>query len=195
MGRVTTSTAPSRGGRGARERILRAAAGLFYEQGINTTGMAELSEVASVSKRTLYQHFASKDELVEAYLKRFDEEKAAGPEKALDRTELTPRERLVGMFDVVSASTRGCPYLNAAIEIADVDSPARHLITEHKQRFTEKLIEVAREAGATEPELLGHQLAVLFDGAAAGVTTDRTGGSASFAKSAAETLIDLAIRG
>ena len=61
-----------RRGRGARERILSASQQLFRDQGINRTGMDQLCAVAQVSKRTAYQHFTSKDELVAEYLRRFD---------------------------------------------------------------------------------------------------------------------------
>ena len=54
-----------RRGRGARERILGASRQLFRDQGISSTGMDQLCAVARVSKRTAYQHFAGKDELVE----------------------------------------------------------------------------------------------------------------------------------
>lgn len=61
-----------RRGRGARERILSASRQLFRDQGINRTGMDQLCAVAQVSKRTAYQHFSDKDELVAEYLRRFD---------------------------------------------------------------------------------------------------------------------------
>ena len=61
-----------RSGRGARERILSASQQLFRDQGINCTGVDQLCAAAAVSKRTAYQHFASKDELVAEYLRRFD---------------------------------------------------------------------------------------------------------------------------
>ena len=61
-----------RRGRGARERILGASQQLFRDQGINSTGMDQLSAVAEVSKRTLYQHFTGKDELIAEHLRRFD---------------------------------------------------------------------------------------------------------------------------
>jgi AcrR family transcriptional regulator len=61
-----------RRGRGARERILGAARQLFRDQGINSTGLDQLCAVAQVSKRTFYQHFSSKDELIAEHLRRFD---------------------------------------------------------------------------------------------------------------------------
>ncbi len=64
----------ARGGRGARERILRAAERLFYERGIHATGVAALMTAAHVSPRTFYVHFPSKTALVEEYLRRFESE-------------------------------------------------------------------------------------------------------------------------
>ncbi|MFC7109203.1 TetR/AcrR family transcriptional regulator [Nonomuraea rubra] len=86
-----------RRGRGARERILSASQQLFREQGINRTGMDQLCAAAQVSKRTAYQHFTGKDELVAEYLRRFDPSVLSG---VFDRTDLTPRERLLAAFDV-----------------------------------------------------------------------------------------------
>src|ERR1700742_3968767 len=79
-----------RRGRGARERILKASRELFREQGINSTGMDQLCAEAEVSKRTLYQHFAGKDELVAEHLRRFDPDVMP---QVFDSTDLTPRER------------------------------------------------------------------------------------------------------
>src|SRR3954463_8363675 len=84
-----------RRGRGARERILSASLRLFREQGINQTGMDQLCAEAQVSKRTAYQHFAGKDELVDEYLRRFDPGVMAA---VFDRPDLTPRERLLPAF-------------------------------------------------------------------------------------------------
>src|SRR6201993_3650638 len=86
-----------RRGRGARERILSASQQLFRDQGINRTGMDQLCAAAQVSKRTAYQHFTGKDELVAEYLRRFDPSVLPG---VFDRTDLTPRERLLAAFDV-----------------------------------------------------------------------------------------------
>ena len=92
-----------RRGRGARERILSASKQLFREQGINCTGIDQLCAVAEVSKHTLYQHFAGKDELIAEHLRRFDPDIL--PE-VFDRTDLTPRERLLAAFDITRRSAR-----------------------------------------------------------------------------------------
>jgi AcrR family transcriptional regulator len=150
-----------RRGRGARERILSASQQLFRDRGITSTGMDQLCAVAEVSKRTLYQHFAGKDELIAEHLRRFDPEIL--PE-VFDRTDLTPRERLLAVFDIHSPL---CPFIAAAVEIQDPDHPARLLARDYKKAFAARLTDTAREAGATDPEQLGEQLALLLDGASA----------------------------
>ena len=94
---MTAPRAP-RGGRGARERILQAAARLFYRQGIHATGVAALTDAAHVSTRTFYQHFATKNALVERYLHRYETDTPMPGEQQLDRGELPPAERLLAIF-------------------------------------------------------------------------------------------------
>src|SRR5580692_10216123 len=116
---VTTSPA-GRGGRGARERILTAATTLFHREGIHATGVARLTEHAHVSKRTFYQHFSSKNELVEEDLSRIHRAGGAPREQAIDTTDASPRGRLLAIFDSSPGSRfRGCPFHNAAVEVAD----------------------------------------------------------------------------
>ncbi|MFF3754933.1 TetR/AcrR family transcriptional regulator [Streptomyces sp. NPDC002018] len=185
------------GGRGARERILRAAVELFYEEGINTTGMQRLTEVAHVSKRTFYQHFPSKDALVEEYLRRFEEEAAPPGELVLTRSDLPPRERLLGVFaDPPGGITlRGCPFHNAAVETAHTLPAVREAVIRHKEIFTRRLTDTVREAGATDPETLGRQLAVLFEGSRALATSLDDPRPVSDARAAALALFDAATSG
>ena len=150
-----------RRGRGARERILGASQQLFRDQGINGTGIDQLCAVAGVSKRTLYQHFAGKDELIAEHLRRFDPDILL---EVFDRTDLKPRERLLAVFDIRSPL---CPFIAAAVEIPDPGHPARAYARDYKKAFAARLTDTAREAGATNPEHLGEQLALLLDGASA----------------------------
>ncbi len=158
-----------RRGRGARERILSASQQLFREQGINQTGMDQLCAVAQVSKRTAYQHFTGKDELVAEYLRRFDPDVMPG---VFDRTDLTPRERLLAVFEAPANATEDaitplCPFIGAAVEIHDPEHPARQRAHDYKKAVAARLAETAREAGATNADQLGEQLALLLDGASA----------------------------
>lgn len=182
-----------RRGRGARERILSASQQLFRSQGISHTGMDQLCAVAEVSKRTAYQHFAGKDELVAEYLRRQDP--GIMPE-VFDRTDLTPRERLLAAFDIPASVTKGatplCPFIAAAVEIHDPGHPARQRVQDYKKAVAARLADTAREAGATDPEQLGEQLALLLDGASArtrALGTETLGTAAAIAA----VLIDKAI--
>ena len=110
--------AANKGGRGARQRILDAAAELFYREGINATGVERLAAESSVSKRTLYQHFPSKTAVVEAYLRGTEQRVAPA---LINTDEQPPRQRLLAFFDapaVPGAPLRGCPFHNAAVEAA-----------------------------------------------------------------------------
>lgn len=177
---ATPETAPrKRGGRGARERILKATVELFARDGIHATGIAKLTEVAHVSTRTLYKHFPSKEALVSAYLERLESDPngPANDETVLTRDDLEPRDRLVALFDAPAgdASTapvmRGCPFHNTAVEGAGGMPEAAALVERHKRQLTADLIATAEAAGADDPERLGRQLTVVLEGARALATS------------------------
>nr|WP_234794114.1 TetR/AcrR family transcriptional regulator [Mycolicibacterium flavescens] len=187
---MTAQTPARGGGRGARERLAATAAKLFYRNGIHATGVEAVIRHAKVSKRTLYQHFSSKTELVENYLRTLDES-GTPMERLLERTDLAPRERLLAMFDASPVERfRGCPFHNAAVESAGTWPTVDELIRAHKRRFAERLVALAAEAGAADPYALGHQLLVLFEGAAALATTLNDTAALLHARSAAAHLID-----
>jgi AcrR family transcriptional regulator len=193
--RVSTATGGRRKGRGARERITAAAANLFYWHGINATGVDRLIEEAQVSKRTFYQHFPSKVELVEAYLRGFDERGGAPLERRLGMAELAPRERMLAIFDAsISKRFRGCPFHNAAVESAGTLGQVEEIVRTHKQWFAEQLAAVAAEAGAADPWLLAQHLLVVFEGATALSTSLGDLSPLVHARSAAAQLIDGACR-
>ncbi|HEX3783825.1 MAG TPA: TetR/AcrR family transcriptional regulator [Pseudonocardiaceae bacterium] len=185
---VTVKAAPPK------ERILATTRTLFYGHGIQATGVGELAEVAGVSKRTLYQLFESKDELVAAYLALMSQHGTTG-ERNLDRTELDARERLLALFERprLSARFRGCPLHNAAVELADPDHPGRQVIVTHKHALLAKLTDVGQQAGARRPAVLARQLITLYEGATALATSLDDVEPFDFARSAAETLIDAAV--
>jgi AcrR family transcriptional regulator len=177
-----------RRGRGARERILSASRRLFRDQGIAGTGMDQLCATAEVSKRTLYQHFAGKDELVTECLRQFDPTVLA---HVFDRVDLSPREKLLAAFDI-PADNPMCPYISTAVELHDPGHPAAQYASEYKRAVAARFTVAAREAGAPDPEGLGEQLALLLDGGAA---RSRVLNSDAFptAASIAAVLIDNAI--
>ncbi|MCW2653475.1 MAG: transcriptional regulator, TetR family [Mycobacterium sp.] len=180
-------------GRGARERILKAAGTLFYREGINATGMQRLTQEAKVSKRTFYQHFASKIDVVQEYLRVIHEAGGTPSERAIDTASGTPRQRLLAIFDGTPVDrVRGCPFHNAAVEAAAAMPGVEDIVREHKLEFVDRLIQAAAQAGAKDPYRLGHQLAVLFEGALALATALNDTSPLLHARSAAEALVDAA---
>jgi AcrR family transcriptional regulator len=191
---ATLSPVPTRP-YGARERIERAAARLFYRKGIHATGVELVAREANVSKRTLYQHFASKNDLVDNYLRRMDARGGSPVESRLADVDLSARERLLAIFDIPSSEVvRGCPFHNAAVESAGALAGADAIVRAHKGKFTRRLVAIAQEAGAADPHLLGHQLAVIFEGASAMATSLNDTAPVVHARAAAATLIDAALR-
>jgi AcrR family transcriptional regulator len=182
------------GGRGARERIERAAARLFYRNGIHATGVELIAQEASVSKRTLYQHFQSKNDLVDNYLRGFDARGGSPNERRLEDTDLSARDRLLAIFEMSGRDIlRGCPFHNAAVESAGSLTSTDEIVRAHKMEFTRRLVAVAQKAGASDPHLLGQQLAVLFEGAMAMATSLNDTAPVVHARAAAATLIDAAL--
>jgi AcrR family transcriptional regulator len=181
-----------RGGRGARQRIVSAATELFYREGINATGVERLASEASVSKRTLYQYFPSKSAVVEEYLRGIQQGVGDPIRPGPDATSHTPRERILALFETPSpgGTMRGCPFHNAAVEAADAMPEIQDIVHEHKLNYVKGLIKLARQAGAANPTLLGNQLALLYEGAAALSTSLDDPACWTHARKAAKTLID-----
>jgi AcrR family transcriptional regulator len=185
----------SKGGRGARQRILDAAAELFYRDGINATGVERLAAESSVSKRTLYQHFPSKTAVVEEYLRSIEQRVADSVLPGADGQ--APRERLLAVFETPtrrSGPLRGCPFHNAAVEAAGAMPGIQEIVRANKLSFIAALTELAKQAGAADPQLLGNELGVLYEGAAALATSLDDGSPWAQARTAAEALIDQAVR-
>jgi len=153
-----------------RERILAAASGLFYRNGIRAVGVEAIAEAAGTNKMTLYRHFDSKDELVAEYLRCL----AAEAGRLWDGLEGAhpgdPRAQLRGWLaameaHVVDADQRGCALANAAIELPDKDHPARRVIEEFKAAQRDRLIALCGATGTDEPEMLADELFLLLEGA------------------------------
>ncbi|GAA0659740.1 TetR/AcrR family transcriptional regulator [Kitasatospora atroaurantiaca] len=197
MGTPASTTGTARGGRGARQRILHAAEELFYTRGIHATGVAALIEAAHVSPRTFYVHFPTKNALVEEYLRRFESEKPIAAEAELERGDLTPAQRLLAMFAPLEGDSptlfRGCPFHNAVVEGAGELPEVVDLAQRHKQAFRDRLVATAAEAGAADPESLGRQIAVIFEGANALAASCNDAQVFTDARRAAEILLDVAL--
>ena len=180
--------------RPAAEKVLRSASDLFYRNGVAATGVDTIVEHAGVSKRTLYNNFGGKDELVAAYLCDRDARWSASLEEITNRYE-DPKERLLATFEaygewLVGDDYRGCAFINAASEIADPDHPARAVALSHKKGVQEHLASLAAQAGLQEPETLAEELLLLLEGAAVTASMRKSYEPLDTARSAARSLVD-----
>lgn len=153
----------------AAERIQAAAKDLFYRQGIRATGIEEVCRVADATKMSLYRSYPSKDALVAAVL---SEDSARYDDWVREVTQAWPapagklRALVAAMVHKLSdADYRGCPLLLAQAEFPDRDHPTHQWVAAQKARMRDGLVELARQAGAAEPGLLGDGLSMLMDGA------------------------------
>lgn len=160
----------------ARERLLRAAAVLFYDHGIGGTGIDAIVARAGVAKKSLYNNFASKSDLVNQYLEARHAE-WLGLYHARLQTAATPRDRVLAVFDAYQDHAehdyergfRGCGLLNAAAELAAGD-PGREAVRRHKEEVEALLAASLSELLPDDPgraEQLARQLSFLLEGAIA----------------------------
>ena len=169
-----------------KDRILETADRLFYLQGIRAVGVDTIAAEIGISKRTLYNHFPSKDALISAYLeRRFVEPRPS---------DKSPVEQILGTFDSLerrfaSKDFRGCPFVNAVAELGSEDQSVRKIAVEFKESrrlwFRDQLMQL----GVTDAEALATQLALLVDGSIAQDLVRNDPAMARAAKEAAKVLL------
>ena len=179
-------------------RIAALAAEQFHEHGITATGVDALSRAAGISKRTLYERFGSKDGLIAAAYDALDLPVFQMFTEAAEAASDTPRGQLEAFFAQLETMVRlpefrGCPFSNAAAELADDDHPAHKVVRRHKARIRRWLLRRARDAGAADPDQLTRQLMLVFAGAQSEALVERSPRPARDAKVLAHALIDAAI--
>jgi AcrR family transcriptional regulator len=182
-------------GPSARERLLAAASELFYAEGVHTVGIDRVIEKAGVAKASLYNTFGSKDELVRAYLESRHARTSARINGYLERYT-TPREKLLGVFEAqgelfAEPGFRGCAFVSATSEAHGelVDRAA----DDYRAWVRVLLTRLAREAGAPDPDLLGRQLHMIYDGGSQSARMDHDPSASTASRAAAEALLDAAL--
>ena len=178
----------------ARERLLAAANELFYGEGIHTVGIDRVIERAGVAKASLYSTFGSKDELVRAYLRGRAERRQQRISERIARTD-DPRQRILAVFDLLgdlatAPSFRGCAFVNASAEGPRGATKVTRACDEMRSWMRGLFTELARDAGAAQPERLAGELVLLYDGATVGAAMDHDPGRVQVARAIAARLLD-----
>ena len=186
-----------------REHVLQVAHELFYWQGIGATGVDQLAAEAGVSPTTLYRLFASKDDLVAAYVERAGRLYREWFTSSMEAAGPHPRERILALFDALAERvqpdrSRGCPFLMGLAELPDPTLAAhRHAVATKawvRARFGELTDELAQTTAVSDPIALADQLTLVFEGVNASVQALGADGPARRARTLAETLLATAGR-
>lgn len=168
------------------ERILETADRLFYLRGIRAVGVDTIAAEIGISKRTLYNHFPSKDELIAAYLqRRFTQAPAS---------DKPPVEQILGTFDrleriFASKGFRGCPFVNAVAELGAADHAVGKIAISFKESRRVWFRDLLIQLDVTDAERLATQLQILVDGAIATHLVRNDPSAARAAQDAARTLL------
>lgn len=179
----------------ARQQILETASELFYQKGIQHVGINEVIAESGVAKRTLYRWFPSKDLLIEEVMKYRAAQWICWFETAVSERGNTPKERLLSTFDVLrewyaSPNFRGCPFINAVLEIADASHKAHQVSIDLRESIRQIIMQLAGEAGIKNPDFFSRQYLLLIGGASLMATIEQSPEGATFAQTALSILID-----
>jgi AcrR family transcriptional regulator len=152
-----------------RDRILATARDLFYRDGIRAVGVEMIAAEAGSNKMTLYRNFGSKEELIAEYL-RGEVSAVETHWDALAARHADPKVLILTWLKDTGAlmtrpESRGCPMVNAAVELPDAGHPGRKVIEQHKSAMRDRLASACRKAGLAHPELLADQIHMLVEGA------------------------------
>jgi AcrR family transcriptional regulator len=183
-----------------REHLVDTALQLFSQQGFRATGIDLVLKESGVAKKTLYNHFASKDDLIVAALQKRDEDFMAKMRASIAR--LAPRQegdlrmrRVLAFFDGLdewfrSDSFNGCTFINASAEYPHEGCPIHQACEEHKALVLATLEELLTDLTLEDSKLVARQVALLADGAIVNAHTGGDIASAQYAKSAVKRLLD-----
>jgi AcrR family transcriptional regulator len=155
-----------------RERIIAAAARLFYNEGIRAASVDAVAAKAGVTKKTLYYHFRSKDELIAAYLQSRDQPTLELFTRWFEATNGSAADKLRGLFAEFARSAdtarwKGCGFLRTTAELANTPGhPAIKAGAAHKKRFEAWLADALAGEGVSGAAAIARRVVVLLDGAA-----------------------------
>jgi AcrR family transcriptional regulator len=161
-----TSDGPASG----RERVLATAYDLFSRHGTRAVGVDRIIAESGVAKMTLYRNFASKQELILAFLARREERwTRAWLQAEVERRASTPGGRLLSIFDTFGEwfaleEFEGCSFINVMLEVTETQHPVREACVQYLAEIRQFLIGLADAAGVEDPDALARQWHILMKG-------------------------------
>ena len=179
-----------------REQLIETAARLFAKNGFHATGIDTILAEAGIAKKTLYNHFRTKDELILAALRQHDGEFRNHFMRRVEELAETPEARLLAIFDVAKIwfsdnNFYGCMFINAVGEYSGQDSAVREVCKEFKRLMRGYIKSLVEQAGIKESEILTNELALVFEGSiVTAQVSELNDKAADTAKRIARTLIE-----
>ena len=172
MGRLDQGSQrrPSTGTSDARERLVTAAYELFSQRGVQAVGIDAIIERSGVARQTMYRHFASKQDLVLAFLERREQLWTRDwLEAEVVRRASDPRERLLAIFDVFDTWFRapdfeGCSFINVLIEHPSSGHPVHRAAAAYLAGIRQFLEDLARQAGIPDSQGFAREWHILMKG-------------------------------
>ena len=179
----------------AYERILATASELFYQKGIQHVGINEVITGSNVAKRTFYKHFPAKDKLILEVMLYREKQWLQWFEESVAQRGKTAKDKLLATFDVLGEwyaqpNFRGCPFINAVLELANANHPAHHVSVTLREATRTHVMRLATEAGVRDPQVFSQQYLLLIGGASLMATIEGTPVGANYARQALSVLID-----
>jgi AcrR family transcriptional regulator len=154
---------------GTRDRILDTASRLFREQGVHPVGLQQIVDECGCGKNLLYRNFASKDDLVVAYLRRCRTEWEGVIDRAIEEAGPAPADQLVAAVRAVAgqvcdADYHGCPFLNTHAEFRDPGHPAHQVSVGHFDALRRQLHAIAAQGGWPDPHGVAERILLIIYG-------------------------------
>ncbi len=180
----------------ARQRIVETAERLFYADGVRSVGIDRIIAESQVAKMTLYNHFASKDDLILSVLQYREEKFDSMIQRSMNRHLKKGMDRLEAFFAALkdwfkSPGFRGCAFINATAELADADHAGSQFSAQHKQRFRQLLTEIVTDAGGAKAESVAPAIYLLVEGAIVTAVMQQSSEPADVARDAALALVKI----
>lgn len=178
-----------------REKLLQAAIKLFIKNGFHAVTVDAISEEANTTKKTLYHHFKSKEELILAALRYRDERFRNDFMRVVEGRTENPKDRLLVIFDVLEEWFReedfyGCIFVTALGEYPEEDTTIRRFCQEAKRLTQNYITSLVEKAELDNAEQLSGQIVLLLEGAITMAQVNNSPLCATQAKQAAKILIE-----
>jgi AcrR family transcriptional regulator len=181
-----------------RDEIVRQAYAVFFKNGFHASGVDSLLKGTGISKRTLYNYFESKEDLIKATVEYYNQNTFQAISTFIETSKVrSPLARALLIFDwleavLESGHTLGCFAVNAKIEYANRDTSIERACENYFAKVETLVADTLIQGGYKEAKKMAPQLILLFQGAILSAQGNKSMEPVRIAKMAAKTLLESA---